>query len=210
MMYSEIDEVELRSRLGPTCLVASLVATAMVVALWVRSYSTGDSYYWMKLKTGSSELTWRRGGIQSGLGGLGLSLEYRFTDDPALIESERRRLESPGIYRTRGYQTFSGPRYPIRWGANDGPLSSLGFHWRHTVSYPDGVYRRRLAAVVPYWLLFALSAGYPMWRYIAGVLRRQREDREALGLCPRCGVPVRSDCARCPGCDRVVPVATQG
>jgi rubrerythrin len=52
-----------------------------------------------------------------------------------------------------------------------------------------------------------LTMSYPFGLYVAGVLRRQREERLALGLCPRCGVPIKDPSQRCPGCDRPIPAA---
>ena len=147
----------------------------------------------------------------TGLGGVGVYLEHLNSTNPADMDRIKLRWGSPGPYQPiLGYQSVSNPRYPIRWGAEDSALASLGLHWRSAVTQANGTYRRRFTAAIPFWALFAASAAFAMWTYIAGVLRRQREDREALGLCPRCGVPLKSEFTKCPGCDRPVQLAHQG
>jgi hypothetical protein len=191
-------------------MALALIASGVVVVFWIRSYVAGDAYHWVNVRIQTSELATRRTGIFTGLGGLGYYFENLHTDEPFQIERFRVRLQTPNPYYMAGYQTNPNPRYPIRWASDDGSLASLGLLWRHTATQNDGVSRRRIWAAVPFWLLFALVFAYPMCSYIGGVLRRQREDREALGLCPRCGVPLKDDSMKCPGCDRPVQVAPQG
>jgi hypothetical protein len=62
-----------------------------------------------------------------------------------------------------------------------------------------------MGITLPLWSIFGATMAYPFGLYVAGVVRRQREDRIALGLCPRCGSAVKDGSERCPGCDRPVP-----
>jgi hypothetical protein len=191
-------------------MIASLVASTVVVVIWMRSYVVADSYDWRKWGIDpGKKLVAMRAGFGTGMGGLGLYVERVHTFEPTQIERLRGRFETPSPYRPVGFRSDPNPRYPLRWGSDDGALSSLGLHWRNVPSSVDGVYRRRISMAVPFWLLFAGAMAYPIWRYIAGVLERQREDREALGLCPRCGVPLKSNFTKCPGCDRILAVANE-
>jgi hypothetical protein len=190
-------------------MTLALIASAIVVTFWIRSYVAGDAYHYVNLRADSAELALRRAGFFTGLGGVGCYFEYVETAQPYQIERIRARIEMSNQFYPRGYQTNPNPRYPIRWASEDGSLASLGLLWRHTNTSGDGVSRRRIWAAAPFWLLFAVFFSYPMIRYVGGVLRRQREDREALGLCPRCGVPLKTGSMKCPGCDRVVAVAPE-
>jgi hypothetical protein len=187
-------------------LLVSLITSGVLLMIWVRSYVATDAYHCLRISTSTEELVARRAGIMTGLGGVGFYFDYVYTGVPSQVEPLRMRINAGTQLRPVGFQSSPTPRYPIRWGSDDGTLASLGLHWRSTLSDTNGVYRRRISFALPFWLLFALTAGYPMFRYIAGVLRRQREDREALGLCPRCGVPLKNDFTKCPGCDRPLQV----
>ena len=59
---------------------------------------------------------------------------------------------------------------------------------------------------LPYWFIMLLALAFPLGSYAMAVLRRQQEDRAALGLCPRCGEPIDESAARCRGCDKPVAV----
>jgi hypothetical protein len=89
--------------------------------------------------------------------------------------------------------------------SNDSVLASLGFHFDHWSNSSPTTRQRQLTITVPFWAIFLALISYPLGRYVAGVVRRQREDRLALGLCPRCGVPLNDALMRCPGCDRPIP-----
>lgn len=63
--------------------------------------------------------------------------------------------------------------------------------------------QRRTGAVVPYWLLAALTAVAPaLWLYLRA-RRSSARRRSRLGLCPTCGYDLRATRGKCPECGEV-------
>jgi hypothetical protein len=190
-------------------MAVTLICCVLVCFVWVRSYMTGDSYQWLSFRQDGEVAVVKGGTITTGQGGLGVFMWHTTTSDLADVERYKSRMDATGQTRQLGYRTSPSPRYPTRWTPDDGPMSALGFFGRNFVTDTPDSHRWRLAVTVPFWALFVLAAGYPIGRYIAGVLQRQREERLALGLCPRCGVPMKDELSRCPGCDKPVPIGRQ-
>ncbi len=188
-------------------LIFCLALAAGVVAIWVRSYFVADRYRWISFDRSEDWVAYTRLSVGTGLGGMNFSYNYERTSEPGhrnLLEQLRTTTLQT---RPSGYSQAQPPRYPLRGGSDDSTLGSLGFGWFYLPErVDDGAGRRlRMGLTVPVWSVFAACMSYPFAVYVAGVLRRQREDRIALGLCPRCGYAVKDDAQRCPGCDRPVP-----
>jgi hypothetical protein len=190
-------------------MAASLLLSTLIAVVWVRSYLVADSYQWLRMNEDSEGLSVRSGGILTGMGGLGIYISNVQTTDPMEAARIKGRIETNSQFNRAGYYASSPPRYPTRWSPDEGFLATLGFHGRNAVTVTPQSWRRRFALTVPFWVVFMIGTAYPIWRYVAGVLERQREDRLALGLCPRCGVALKDNFSRCPGCDRPVAVARQ-
>jgi hypothetical protein len=83
-------------------------------------------------------------------------------------------------------------------------MDTLGFRIEWNNSGDARMRRSNYSLTLPFWSIFLLICGYPLGRYIIAVIRRQREDRIALGLCPCCGEPVAENATRCGACDQPV------
>ncbi|WP_428939984.1 hypothetical protein [Fontivita pretiosa] len=187
-------------------IVVSLVLAGGVALLWGRSYAVGDRYRWVRIQDApSGRFVMSSGGFATGIGGIRFVYEAVDSTDPNVIDRTRRRLDGISRWAPPGYRTIDPPRYPMREASNDSVLASLGFHFDHWSNSSPTSRQRQLTVTVPFWAIFLALIGYPLGRYVAGVVRRQREDRLALGLCPRCGVPLNDALSRCPGCDRPIP-----
>jgi hypothetical protein len=183
-------------------MAASLVVSTLVVGVWVRSYVVGDAYQWVRVHERPGGLNVRSWGFRVGMGGLLLFMNHQDTSDAAEAQLLKARIEGGMFWSRPGYSSTAAPRYPVRPNAEESTWANLGFYGRNAVVVTPQLWRRSFSMTVPFWALFTLATAYPIWRYIAGVVQRQREDRLAVGLCPRCGVAVRDEFLRCPGCDR--------
>jgi hypothetical protein len=174
-----------------------------VFAVWVRSYMVTDRHRWDSVWVDGPELAYRGYRVSTGMGGLRIIVESR----RALAANIWRRSREPQFVSADGRWhhnwSTSGPQYPMRDASDDALLSQLGFQFNRLPG------QDRTELTMPFWAAFALTAAFPLGHFVAGVLHRQREDRLALGLCPRCGVALTSDSDRCPGCDKPVAVARQ-
>jgi hypothetical protein len=188
-------------------LIVCLALSAGIVAIWVRSYFVADRYRSVDYDETANTLTARRMSIVTGLGGLNFSCNYERTSAPGHRELLRQNRDAYAQANPPRFSSTRQPRYPMRIANEDSILTSLGFSWFYLPERLDdgATYRRRMALTVPIWSIFTLAMTYPFGLYVAGVIQRQREDRLALGLCPRCGCAVKDGSDRCPGCDRPVP-----
>jgi hypothetical protein len=183
-----------------------LIVAALMLVLWFRSHTTGDRYRWEEMHwSDSGGLVVRSGAVWSGEGGVAFSTELRATDDPRSAERLLARLRR-FRWAPVGYSAMDEPRYPMQGGSGNSPLSPIGVHFMNQHQQFGRIDYHAFAFTVPIWLVTALLAIYPLGRYFAGVLHREREERRMLGLCPRCGVDVRSNPERCPGCGKRTPL----
>lgn len=180
-----------------TCLILCCV----ILGIWVRSYAVGDRYQWQEVRDDQSPIRLRRGGFVSGMGGFMIYRESLETIDAYRVERFRDRWNIVGTHPNVTYSRSDSPRYPMRAVGDESLLTSLGFQVRRSGFRNESTAQRGYWITIPYWGVALCMGLYPMGVYVAGVLRRQREDRLALGLCPRCGVPMQADRTHCPGCD---------
>ena len=198
-----------KSILKRVLLAICLLLTAAVVTFWIRSYTIAERYIWLGLQDNGSNINLHDGGILGGKGGMSFFTDSFDSVAPSWRERLKRFYESNKA-SNNGYSRNPSPRYPMPAGVSDETfLGSLGFCFYNSHQVNSEVAQGHLFITFPFWSLFVLTAAYPVGLYVAGVVRRQREDRIALGLCPRCGVPLNEDSDRCPGCDKPVPALRQ-
>jgi hypothetical protein len=189
-------------------LALCLVLSTAVVAVWGRSYIVADRYRWSSLHDHGGNTALTGGFMVTGIGGVAVSYAFESTSDPDRAAFLKERAEIMARAARNSFNSNRAPRYPVPGNPDDSLLSSLGFYWAHYAEGSDDTRRvNRFVVTIPFWAIFTVTMSYPLGLYVAGVLRRQREDRLALGLCPRCGVAMRDECERCPGCDRPMPTA---
>jgi hypothetical protein len=155
-------------------------------------------------------MTWR---IRTGEGAVGLLIDrFDFSGNPQAGADFAQRVDTANHYGL-GMPGYSRrrPTAPvlIRYPVPSSILGSLGFQWYRTRDNFSGVRHTDYTFALPFWALFFLATAYPLSRYVGGVIKRQREDRIALGLCPACGTPMSQDQSRCPGCDKPMALARQ-
>lgn len=186
-----------------------LVVSAIVVTIWLRSYIVSDRYRWIDLDESSPRAVWRNAVVSTGMGGVGFFYEYTSSADPAQLNRMHWRMAGSPPGAGAGYQSRLSPRYPMRMNVDDGLLANLGINFRNA-SYESEITRQRqFALTLPFWAVCAVTAAYPIGSYIAGVIRRQREDRLALGLCPRCGMALKGGEQRCPCCAKPLAIVRE-
>jgi hypothetical protein len=185
-------------------LLALLSAALMV--LWMRSYVTGDRYRWVELiEVDDGRTILRTGDVWTGEGGIAVAAQVQSADDADSRQHLRRRAERRARWGV-GFMSVDNPTYPVRSG--DGALGPMGIDFQidRGTSFDGTTRRSGFGAGAPLWLLIGLTVGYPMIRFVVGVVRRERQERIILGLCPRCGVDVRTGPLRCPVCGKRKPL----
>ena len=70
-----------------------------------------------------------------------------------------------------------------------------------------GTARPFYVIAIPHWLIFLLTAPWPLW-WLAR--HRQQATRRRRGLCAQCGYDVRASPERCPECGTPIPSPWQG
>jgi hypothetical protein len=198
--------------IGLLPMVICLVASTLVVFVWIRSYSKGYSYRWFgeTWEGGSARYADRR--IATGQGAVAIDVRgYGPTDQATAAAFDQFFASSPRLFRV-GYRESSLPGYPLGNVRTDSLALSFGFQ----VLYDDEAELRppnlqaipgwRLGIGIPLWAMLCLTAGYPVGRYVLRAIRAQRQERLALGLCPACGLAINAQTSRCPGCNRRIAV----
>ena len=193
--------------LDRTVMTLLTLLSAALLVLWVRSYVVGDRYRWVELidVDNGRSLVLRTGEVWTGEGGLAVQATVQSASDEAGIQYLRRRAERRARWGV-GLLRVDNPAYPVRSG--DGVFGPLGIDFQiDRGTSPDGMSQRSsFGAGGPLWLLIGLAVSYPMVRFVIGVIRRERQERIILGLCPRCGVDVRAGPLRCPSCGKRKPL----
>jgi hypothetical protein len=185
-------------------LAACVVLSLGVAGLWLRSYSVGDRYITRHESTVNGRFHTKEFYSQSSGGGLRIMLTSLAATDHNSIASYLGA--GPGRLPPKGFSSINTPTYPQMTGApDDSALTALGIHLAIATDRPFAdVDRASLTLTLPWWLIFIVLSCYPVLRYVRNVIRRQREDRMALGLCPCCGEPVSELLQACRGCDKPV------
>ena len=190
----------------PAALIACGLLSVLVMAIWVRSHSQGERYRILTSYSDAGDFVTKSYTFNSSAGGIQVMYVCVWTDseDTSLrMRNERRYFFSPGYSKLRDLA------YPMR-GADDSVLSSLGFQTALMRGRSDEGWRETLGWVtIPYWFLMLLACAYPVGKYALAVVRRQQEERAALGLCTRCGEPVEDSLVRCRGCNKPVVMLSE-
>ncbi|HEY2584692.1 MAG TPA: hypothetical protein VGI81_02880 [Tepidisphaeraceae bacterium] len=153
--------------------VVSFLACLTTCALWVRSYSTGDEWFWMDHADGSEHDHINK--IEVGNGKLAV-LRFRST------------WMGRGVwhFHSRGMDPSYFP--PAR--------RALGFYWF------DGPRKGLRGAMLPLWALVAATAAAPVCQIIRWQWKRTRhwpsgscaicdyDLRASTDRCPECGTPI--------------------
>jgi hypothetical protein len=177
-----------------TSTLVSLVALAVSLCLWVRSYWRSDSVTvdWSEASIHSpAEYLTRSVGVATRRGGLWC---YRARYSGSIYVDNR-----PGPTRVRFESFKAHADHYLPDSAADPARWHGGFAYGWISSAEDVVGLR-----VPFWAIAVLSALLPLlmlWRYGR---RRRRIDRR---LCVRCGYDLRATPDRCPECGKIPTVA---
>lgn len=213
---------------GLICLL-SLALSAGIVALWVRSYSNGDSLQKWTLDRDA------RVARQTEIGSGGASLYYGQVDvkhlDPdhefAEVAYPAERYSGRWRYTTApGRLNFGTPQNVLQWlgfrfwvwqSWRDGlrtDYSSVRKHFPDQAAFDEFVRRRHSADAltqrshisvrVPHWFVAGLFAIGPAVWVVRRLRRFRRERRVSRGLCPACGYDLRASTGTCPECGRKV------
>jgi hypothetical protein len=172
---------------------AAVLATVVV---WVCSHVAPERYSWFSVVEQPTHFESRRLSILNSRGAVQFARVDYSTDSPVRI-AQRRGSRRPDL----GFSRIRDHSNPI-FGADQSILADLGFQLYTNAESDDAAQRTDRGLTVPYWAIFLLLVGYPLWRYIARVVRHQREDRLAMGLCPTCGEPIDAQTARCRICNK--------
>jgi hypothetical protein len=170
----------------------SAVLCVAVVALWARSYSTGDGI--------GHEHQWKVDTVRR-------SIYYwyhlRLVSVSGRIIAERDR----GHDEAR-YESFYSPRWRLWHGTEyrpeycDPTWQRRGVFLVNERAFTESSYWHRdvRSLGTPHWLPALLFALLPLFRAIRYVCRR---GKYAVGLCPVCGYDLRATPDRCPECGTV-------
>ena len=176
-----------RALLNLVTILSTLLLTALV-ALWIRSYWVHDVY-----------------GVVHG------------EDDPAIARVATVVSTAGVIILSRSTVTYTNPN-----GAASAGFLRRTLSGRKSVPVPSGPWRFDFPlpgihhwgtarpdrtsdewfVTVPYWLVAALAAVLPAWRFRRAWLRRRRA---VPGVCRACGYDLRASSGRCPECGTEVP-----
>jgi hypothetical protein len=180
--------------------------SAALLMLWMRSYVVGDRYRWVELiEVDDGRTILRTGDVWTGEGGIAMTSQVHSAYDDLAEQQLRRRAERRARWGV-GLTRVDNPSYPVR--SSDGVFGPIGIDFQHErgTSFDGLTQRRVFGAGAPLWILIGLLVTYPMLRFVIGVVRRERQERIILGLCPRCGVDVRTGPLRCPVCGKRKPL----
>lgn len=192
--------------LDRTIMTLLALVTAALLVLWMRSYVVGDKYRWVELiEVDDGRTILRTGEVWTGEGGLAVTSSVHSASDADAVQNLRRRAERRARWGV-GVIRMDNPAYPVRSG--DGVFGPIGIDFQvERGTSADGLTQRSgFGAGAPMWILIGLTSSYPMLRFVIGVVRRERQERIILGLCPRCGVDVRAGPLRCPVCGKRKPL----
>jgi hypothetical protein len=173
--------------------------------MWIRSHALGDRFIHRHdtVINGRTYTTVIDG--QSGLGGVRITYNHLGSTDPNSLDGyftvpNRRALATGGFFTSDNPVYPRGPRLP-----DDTTLTAMGIQFITFTDRPSGDVDRSVASLtLPWWVVFFAFATFPLYRYCTNVVKRQQEDRIALGLCPCCGEPVNEFLPSCQACNKPI------
>lgn len=166
----------------------SLLCTAFLIVIWIRSYSVGDQFEWVTPSQHTRVL------VEWGLGGFGF---FSHTLEP-------EEIEKGDYFRTaREWQSRVGrPVYPYNMYPYPGSGPRVFGSGNHGFLFDDAEFKgwALRQVTVPIWSMTCL-AGVLSMPGLLQLRRRHRLHRKAsYGLCQRCGYDLRATPERCPEC----------
>ena len=184
----------LARRLFTLCSAVSLLLCVAVCVLWVRSYARADEGYWRRddLTAGTAET--RKVWLRSARG-VAWGLIYR--ESTPLGPGDRE------YYLDLEVNPFENRWDVTPWPDQTSVPRGKGWWSRRGFRFDRDRYRLfdttavELEVGMPYWLLAAVTGGFPAaWLWD----RRRRRRRARPGFCPTCGYDLRASPGRCPEC----------
>lgn len=174
----------LPNRLLKMCNGVSMLACAVIIFLWARSYHVGYDYTYLAHS--------RQYGIYTDSSRLVIDL-YQYP----VTAHDPDPLGTGWVFGPYEPPSGPGPRLYRPWN-----MRRLGFDFYHRDGdvTTDELY-------IPLWLLAALTMLPPALqfrRYLRRLWRRR------AGLCPRCGYDLRASTDRCPECGTPIPSDKSG
>lgn len=179
----------MRTRIGKTVLLLSLVTALGCAALWPRSYTRGDGVLLFGGRAGTAAAASCQGVSVICVSNVNVGPERTFTVQGVSADAEELTAAREEIAEPMQHKWE-------RWSF------AAGFADRGTIGVP-GAWHAVL--VVPHWFWLTLSLPAPaLWaRRTIRTMRRARR-----GLCPECGYDLRATTSgQCPECGRAVVTA---
>jgi predicted RNA-binding Zn-ribbon protein involved in translation (DUF1610 family) len=173
--------------------VVSLLFCAAICALWVRSYSVADSFYWTDRAPGRI-LDWTERGFTCSSGGVEI-FHHHAIEPPGT-------LSIIGVPRGHHFDHFREqptdyPYFGYPWPASSCTnVRFAGFQVFHAADANDQIQAGTLPLAG-----IALSAIVLPGMWIRRELKRRRDSK--TNLCPNCGYDLRATPDRCPECGTV-------
>ena len=175
--------------------ILPLVACAILVTMWVRSYWFADAF-------ARPHSPWS-GYVFSTRGVIGLALiqnpspdwgNYGYRQEPAYQWIATAPPNDPGV---RAHMVFAGISLLVTRGGTATSVSTTG---GASPAFVSATYWPRRCASLPYWLLVLICASPPLARWLIA----RRRARSGTFLCVRCGYDLRATPDRCPECGTTV------
>jgi predicted RNA-binding Zn-ribbon protein involved in translation (DUF1610 family) len=175
-----------RRRLSNLAITTSLLLTAALCILWLRSYHLTDKLT-LTRDDGTRSLRSAQGRVVLGLylanyklrPGEPRGIAYA-KDQPGPAE-----LDLIGVL----FLCYDSSAKLVHW-------QHAGFAWSHRRSNRDLI----VTAVAPFWSLSAATAAFPLGCTALRLRSRRRQRRRNPGLCPTCNYDLRATPHRCPEC----------
>ncbi|HZN66027.1 MAG TPA: hypothetical protein VFB66_12095 [Tepidisphaeraceae bacterium] len=184
----------MKRRLLNFATVLSLLVLAATLAVWARSYVTGDRFFRWRFERDGGYTFWTSESVSVGRGGVGYSrfVQSHLHDDYPDQRAKLARGEPPRHMRVK-------PAYPASATSVRGSANRLGFqcdHWSRGRTESGRPRVVSLDLVFPIWCIAVPAAALPLVRG----WKRWRRRRTPAGRCPECGYDLRASPGRCPEC----------
>ena len=190
----------MKRRLTSLLTVWSLLLCAAAAALWVRSYWRPD--HLARNPVDPERRQYRQDKVQSYAGRV--CLQFLLFTNSADVFELRKWAQSAALHQAWRHDA------KVLFGVPD--ASGRERNWPYLLIY-GGEPVSGFIAVVPYWLVVALTGVLPAKAAATAVTSRRRRRRALAGQCVACGYDLRATPGRCPECGDgrvVVDDATRG